>query len=88
MKVKKFKKQIDAISEIIANPSSIELGITAEDAEKYLKVLDKAKDLVKENKQLKERVEELEYQVALLDYATEYADGSEDYPDDEEELDL
>ena len=75
MKVKKFKKQIDAISEFIANPATIELGMSEEDAEKYVKVLEIAKDLAKENKKLKKQmelllivdVEELKSQVAEKD---------------------
>lgn len=75
MKVKKFKKQIDAISEFIANPATIELGMSEEDAEKYVKVLEIAKDLAKENKKLKKEmelllivdVEELKSQVAEKD---------------------
>lgn len=67
MKVKKFKKQIDAISEFIANPATIELGMSEEDAEKYVKVLETAKDLAKENKKLKKEVEELKSQVAEKD---------------------
>lgn len=75
MKVKKFKKQIDAISEFIANPATIELGMSEEDAEKYVKVLEIAKDLAKENKKLKKEVEELRSQAAEMDE-----------PDNEEEL--
>lgn len=75
MKVKKFKKQIDAISEFIANPATIELGMSEEDAEKYVEVLEIAKDLAKENKKLKKEVEELRSQVAEMDE-----------PDNEEDL--
>ena len=67
MKVKKFKKQIDAISEFIANPATIELGMSEEDAEKYVKVLETAKDLAKENKKLKKEIDELRSQVAEMD---------------------
>ena len=42
MKVKKLKKQIDAISEFIANPATIELGMSEEDViELYEKRYDK-----------------------------------------------
>lgn len=75
MKVKKFKKQIDAISEFIANPAIIEFGMLEEDVEKYVKVLETAKDLAKENKKLKKEVEELRSQVAEMDE-----------PDSEEDL--
>ncbi len=75
MKVKKFKKQIDAISEFIANPATIELGMSEEDAEKYVKVLETAKDLAKENKKLKKEIDELRSQVAEMDE-----------PDNEEDL--
>ena len=75
MKVKKFKKQIEAISEFIANPATIELGMSEEDAEKYVKGLETAKDLAKENKKLKKEIDELRSQVAEMDE-----------PDNEEDL--
>ena len=75
MKVKKFKKQIDAISEFIANPATIELGMSEEDAEKYVKVLETAKDLAKENKKLKKKIEELRSQ----DVGIDELDDEEDF---------
>lgn len=62
MKVKKFKKGIDKIQEVLAGTHEI----LNDDMEKYVKTLEKAKDLAQENKKLKKQIEELESQ---LDYA-------------------
>lgn len=61
MKVKKFKKGIDKIQEVLAGNHEI----LNDDMEKYVKTLEKAKDLAQENKKLKKQIEELE---SHLDY--------------------
>ena len=86
MKVKKFKKVIDEITEVITNPAMEQFGVDEATAEKYVSVLEKAKDLAKENKKLKKQVEELSEENEDLKNALDLADSYSDLEDDEYEM--